>query len=135
MTRMEKPRLGVWKHPDRRIFRLPWRLSEECPCVEYCMYGKVLVIGGGIKVLECFANFPSDVQALRTFFRDFSHQGLFESLSALNTSSGQEEVSMRLDGRHHAYAVSYHSIDGSPSVIRVSVYLCTKDVLYLSHDG
>jgi hypothetical protein len=54
---MKKPRLGVWKYPDDRKFRLPWRLPKECACIEDHMHGKVLVIRGGIKVLECFADF------------------------------------------------------------------------------
>src|SRR5215468_10399249 len=87
MTCMEKLRLAVWKHPDDRQCHLPWHVPQKRPCVEYCMHGKVLVLRGGIKVLECFANFPSDVQALCTFFLDFSHQGLLGSLSAFNPSS------------------------------------------------
>jgi len=99
------------------------------------MHGKVLVIRGGIKVLECLPQFLNDLQPLRTFFRDFSHQGLFGSLSAFNTSSGQEEVPAIAYRSNSAIAVSYHSVDGSPGMIRVFVYLGTEDVLYLRHDG
>ena len=92
MTRMEKRYLIVWKHPDHRVFRLPWRLSKECACIEYRMHGKVLVISGGIKVLECLAKFPSDVQPLGTFFLDFSHQGVLGRFTGFDTTSGQEEM-------------------------------------------
>jgi hypothetical protein len=98
------------------------------------MHGKVLVIRGGIKVLECLANFPSDVQALRTFFLDFSHQGLLGRLTGFNTASRQEEVSARAYHSNPAFAVWDHRIDGSPSMIRRSVYPRTEDVLHLSHD-
>jgi hypothetical protein len=135
MTCMEKLRLGVWKHPDERQCHLTWHLPQKRPCVEDGMHCKVLVIRGSIKVLECLTNVLGDVQPLCTFFRDFSHQGLFWSLSFFNTSSGEPEMSMLLDGRHPAFAVSYHSIDGSPSMIRVSVYLLTEVVLHLNHDG
>jgi hypothetical protein len=98
------------------------------------MHGKVLVLRGGIKVFECLANFPSDGQALRTFFRDFSHQSLFGRLTGFDTSSGQEEVPARAYHSNSAFAVWDHGVDGSPSVIRVPVYLGTEDVLHLSHD-
>jgi hypothetical protein len=88
-----------------------------------------------VKVLECLANFPSDVQALRTFFLDFSSQGLLGSLSSFNTSSGQEEVPTIAYRSNSAITVWYHSVDSSPGMIRVSLYLGTKDVLHLSHDG
>ena len=71
---------------------MPWRLSKECACIEYRMHGKVRVIRGGIKVLECLANFPSDVQPLGTFFLDFSHQGLLGRFTRFDTTSGQEEM-------------------------------------------
>jgi hypothetical protein len=132
---MEKLCLGIWKHPDHRIFRLSWRLSKESSCVEYGMHGKVRVIRGGIKVLECLANFPSDVQALRTFFLDFSHQGLLGRLTGFDTPSGQEEVPAIAYRSNPTIAIWYHSVDSSPGMIRVSVYLGTEDVLYLSHDG
>jgi hypothetical protein len=98
------------------------------------MHGKVLVIRGGIKVLECLANFPSNVQPLGTFFLDFSHEGLLRRLTGFNTSSGQEEVPARAYHSNSAFAVWDHGVDGSPSVIRVPVYLGTEDVLHLSHD-
>jgi hypothetical protein len=98
------------------------------------MHCKVLVIRGGIKVLECLANFSSDGQALRTFFLDFSSQGLLGRLSGFDTASGQEEVPAIAYSSNSAIAVSYHSLDGSPGMIRVSIYLLTEDVLYLSHD-
>jgi hypothetical protein len=49
MTRMEKSPLVVWKHPDDGKFHLPWRLSQECACIEDRMHSKVRVIRGGIK--------------------------------------------------------------------------------------
>jgi hypothetical protein len=99
------------------------------------MHGKVLVIRGCIKVLECFANFPGDVQPLGTFFLDFSSQGLLGRLSGFDTTSGQEEVPARAYRSNSAIAVSYHSIDGSPGMIRVSVYLRAEDSLHLGQDG
>lgn len=132
---MEKLPRGVWPHPDDRQCRLPWRLSEECACVKYGMHGKVLVVRSSIKVLECFANFLGDVQPLGTFFRDFSHQGLFGRLTSFETASGQEEVSIYLDGRNPACTVWYDGVDGSSGMIRVAVYLGAEDVLHLSHDG
>jgi hypothetical protein len=132
---MEKLRLVVWKHPVERQCRLPWCLSKEYAYIEYYMHGKVLVLRVSIKVLEGFPHFLNDLQPLRTFFLDFSHQRLLGRLTGFGTTSGQEEVSMRLDGRNPACAVSYHSIDSSPGMIRVSVYLRTEDVLHISHDG
>jgi hypothetical protein len=85
---MEKLHFSVWKHPDHGIFGLPWHLSKEYASIEDRMHGKVRVLRGGIKVLECFPQFLNDLQPLRTFFRDFSHQGLLGSFSAFNASSG-----------------------------------------------
>jgi hypothetical protein len=89
---MEKWYLVVWKHPDAWQCRLPWRLSQEYAGIEDRLHREIRVLRGDIKVLERLPNFPSDVQALRTFFLDFSHQGLFGGFSSFNTASGQEEV-------------------------------------------
>jgi hypothetical protein len=98
------------------------------------MHSKVRIIRGGIKVLECLANFPSDAQPLCTFFRDFSHQGLLRRLIGFDTSSRQKEVLARAYRSNPAIAIWYHRVDGSPGMIRMSVYLGTKDMLYLSHE-
>ena len=135
MTCMEKRCFIVWNHPDRGICRLSWRLSKESPGVEDRIHRKIRVLRGGIKVLEGFPNGLNDMQPLRTFFLDFSDEGLFGRLTSFYPSSGEPEVSMLLDGRNPAGAVSYHSIDGSSSVICVSAYLRTEDVLHISHDG
>ena len=135
MTRMEERRRVVWKHPDARQYRLPWRLPKECAGIEYRMHGKICLLRGGIKVLECLPYFLSDVQPLRTFFLDLSHQGLFGRLTGFYPSSREPEVPMCLDGCHPACTVWDNGVDGSPTMIRVAIYLGTEDVLHLSHDG
>jgi hypothetical protein len=85
--------------------------------------------------LECLANFPGDVQPLGTFFLDFSSQGLLRRLVGFDTSSRQKEVVAIAYRSNPAITVWYHSVDSSSSMIRVSVYLLTEDVLHLSHDG
>jgi hypothetical protein len=132
---MEKWCLVVWKHPGERQCRLPRRLSQEYAGIEDRMHREIRVLRRGIKVLERLPNVPSDAQALRTFFLDFSHQGLFGSFSSFNTASGQEEVPARAYRSNPAMTIWYHSVNSSPGMIRVSVYLGTKDVLRLSHDG
>jgi hypothetical protein len=99
------------------------------------MHRKISVLREGIKVLKYLANFLSDVQPLSTFFLDFSHKGLFGRLTGFYLSSGEPEIPMFLDGRHPAFTIWDHSINGSPSVIRMAVYLGTEDVLHLSHNG
>src|SRR5262245_784979 len=88
MTRMENLCLVVWRHPDKRQCHLSWRLSKECAYIEYRMHRKIGIFRGGIKVLEHIANFLSDVQPLRTFFLDFSHEGLFGRLIGFYLSAG-----------------------------------------------
>ena len=61
VTRVEKVRPIVWVHPEQRVFLLSCRLTEEPAFVEYGVHGKVRVVGGGIKVLECFPKVPDDM--------------------------------------------------------------------------
>src|SRR4030095_573135 len=99
------------------------------------MHGKVRALRGGIKVLECLAHFPSNMQALCTFFRDFSHQGLFGSFSSFNTASAADEVAPGADRSNPASSIWYHRVDASPGMIHLSVYLLPEDVPHHSHDG